>query len=657
MQIYDAWQEPGNPARRTRPRLKLKLVMAASTLAMSTAGAAAATPGFYVSSSGNDSNDGSESQPFATFARAQSAMQGSATKITRIEDGTYYFTAPLTLSAADNGESWMAAPNAHPVISGGQVVTGWISQGNSIYTAPASNPVGIDLSIDGVRHYPADKGYSAKLPFITGWRLINTAQPICQPNQYGFSNCFYALPQDAANVIVGSSVQIMDDSRYTAVQAVVTGVNQESGMITTGWPYFQQLNKGSWRLLGNPADISADADFGYAPGPGGEPGTVTLRSAAPPDSRHVVAATLKSLIVLNGTSDIAIGGMHFQDTTTSYGEGGAGIGGVPAACTVGAITGTGLNDVSITGNTFLNVGNGIYVCGSTNGNFSSNRFVALNGVGIRLEATSNNGTMTGSENRIVGNQMEDLGQVTASSTGVDIAGDTNDVVDSNTISRSGSHAIGFDGGSFYTISNNTLFANSQQTDDTASIYGGSGGAASYNNMQISVTGNRIENLGGLTRDVSNGIATSGIFTQGSSRAIYFDDHVSASTAAKNVVEAHGAGIFLCHGCDGNTAVNNLVVIQPQAYYHQIGARPVLATPDMNFLGRDFVAALPSYFPAGLKDYTITWQFSGTASNGQPPAFEVQVDGKTIGRGAWLPPASPITRSTRKPRLIPSILSL
>ena len=158
------------------------------------------------------------------------------------------------------------------------------------------------------------------------------------------------------------------------------------------------------------------------------------------------------------------------------------------------------------------------------------------------------------------------------------------------------------------------------------------GGDDYDPMQLYVTGNRIENLGGLTRDVTIGNATSGSYSLGDSRSVYFDDHVSGSAATKNVAEAHSTGMFVCHGCSGNSAINNLVVMQPQAYYRQVGMPAAVATMDMNFSGRTFVQALPSFFPASEQDFSIAWQFSGTPSNGQLPEFEVQVDGKTIGHG-------------------------
>jgi parallel beta-helix repeat protein len=75
-------------------------------------------PGFYVSASGNDGGDGSASHPFASFARALSAMESSGTHNTYVEDGTYALNSTLHLGGGDSGMTFQAAPGASPVLDG-----------------------------------------------------------------------------------------------------------------------------------------------------------------------------------------------------------------------------------------------------------------------------------------------------------------------------------------------------------------------------------------------------------------------------------------------------------------------------------------------------------------------------------------------------------
>jgi hypothetical protein len=75
---------------------------------------------FYVATTGKDSNAGTESAPFATLGKAQSAMQASSTiKTTYVRAGSYMLptldcgsgtTCGLNLGSGDDGETWSYYP-------------------------------------------------------------------------------------------------------------------------------------------------------------------------------------------------------------------------------------------------------------------------------------------------------------------------------------------------------------------------------------------------------------------------------------------------------------------------------------------------------------------------------------------------------------------
>ncbi len=70
------------------------------------------SPGFYVATNGNDSNPGSFSLPFATMAKAQTAVRANQTiKTVYLRSGTYTIDAPISLNSSDNGETWTTYPN------------------------------------------------------------------------------------------------------------------------------------------------------------------------------------------------------------------------------------------------------------------------------------------------------------------------------------------------------------------------------------------------------------------------------------------------------------------------------------------------------------------------------------------------------------------
>jgi len=116
------------------------------------------TPGgFFVSTTGNDSNAGTIGAPFATLGAAQTAMQAGSVKTTYIRAGTYTPTgtgtdcdgslsSALDLSSSDNGETWAVfrADGYNSAIINGQAVAN-SGVGCGVYSA-ANN-----LTINGIK--------------------------------------------------------------------------------------------------------------------------------------------------------------------------------------------------------------------------------------------------------------------------------------------------------------------------------------------------------------------------------------------------------------------------------------------------------------------------------------------------------------------------
>lgn len=84
-----------------------------------------------------------------------------------LKDGTYKRDEPLRLGAADSGRNgrtitWTAAPGAHPVLSGGQDITGWHRNADGTWSAGV--PAGVtprQLFVDGRRATRARGGACA----------------------------------------------------------------------------------------------------------------------------------------------------------------------------------------------------------------------------------------------------------------------------------------------------------------------------------------------------------------------------------------------------------------------------------------------------------------------------------------------------------------
>lgn len=98
-----------------------------------------------VSPSGNDDSTGMPDHPFQTLERAQRAARLANEKsdvVIQLADGMYRLGQTLRFTAEDGGRnghhvSWVAAADAHPVISGAIKVTGWqlFDRARQIYVA------------------------------------------------------------------------------------------------------------------------------------------------------------------------------------------------------------------------------------------------------------------------------------------------------------------------------------------------------------------------------------------------------------------------------------------------------------------------------------------------------------------------------------------
>jgi hypothetical protein len=131
----------------------------AAAAAVAVAAASAPPPAFWVSPAGSDGNDGSAGAPFATLARAQSAMRAAiaggmtGNGTVTVLPGTYITPTPLVFGPADSGQggfvvSWRAAG---AVLYVGVQVGGWApAPGSSLpiwvanvtgqYVPPAPTP-------------------------------------------------------------------------------------------------------------------------------------------------------------------------------------------------------------------------------------------------------------------------------------------------------------------------------------------------------------------------------------------------------------------------------------------------------------------------------------------------------------------------------------
>ncbi len=92
---------------------------------------------FYVSRQGSNDNPGDKDKPFATLQKAVEASRALGKKHERrifIEEGKYFFDAPLLLNEQDSGLEIAAADGAKVEFIGGKILAGWEKDGNDFYS-------------------------------------------------------------------------------------------------------------------------------------------------------------------------------------------------------------------------------------------------------------------------------------------------------------------------------------------------------------------------------------------------------------------------------------------------------------------------------------------------------------------------------------------
>ncbi len=132
-----------------------------------------ATTTYFVDPAGNDSNPGTRSKPFATIARAQTAVRASnrSSPVTvQLRGGTYYLPSTWILGPEDSGTAkapvvWQAWKDESPVLSGGmRLAARWEPYRDGIF----KTPVPPDFATDPL--------------FVNGERQILARHPNFDPN-------------------------------------------------------------------------------------------------------------------------------------------------------------------------------------------------------------------------------------------------------------------------------------------------------------------------------------------------------------------------------------------------------------------------------------------------------------------------------------------
>lgn len=474
-----------------------------------------------------------------------------------LKDGTYLRDEPLRLGAADSGENghtvtWTAAPGAHPVLSGGQGITGW--QRNADGTWSADVPEGVtprQLFVDGRR--------------ATRARGEACAASTCDATGTGMTGATvtgidrWQRPTDAEAVIRvrwrNYHCRIAGVSGDTMTFAQPCWTNSASGTGRTG-PAWDSTAVDSTRYSGV-------AFFENAPELLDQPGefvwnskgrTVTYLPRKGENMRRAQTVTphTEQLLVVDGAHDITVGGIGF--VYAAYRQPGTdeGYAGMQAGLTLTGATGP----VDHAGRYYTKPSAAVTVRGGRRVSIENSRFSHLGGAGATLEAGTKDSSLTHSV-------FTDL------SSGAVYAGDTEPMPDAslagerntvayNTITRSGieyTDSVGIWAGyeAGLTISHNSL---DHLPYSAISVGWGWNQPEAQKSVlrDNSVTGNRITDVMEVAQQQHDGGA---IYTQGAQPGTVLSGNYINRSAYGNT-ERDGNGIYLDEQSSHITVERNVI---------------------------------------------------------------------------------------------------
>ncbi|AWU97056.1 carbohydrate-binding domain-containing protein [Azospirillum ramasamyi] len=498
-------------------------------------------PAFYVAANGKDSwsgklaapnADGTDG-PFASLEKAQAAMRASSTiDTTYVREGTYHLTKTLELTSLDNGHSFKNYPGEKPVLSGGEVVTNFTSEGNGLYSAKLSTASNLDLIVGDVRQHLAEKYAYDAADVTTGWRFADAASG----GPSGWYIRSHGNEVTAADIQPGTLIQVMDAERLGDTLTSIESFNAATRTIKLKNGASLPFAEGTtYKLLNNAAYVDQAGEFAWR----ASDGKLLYKAASSGFvSTGVEVPRLGTLIKLTGTSDVTIDGLTFKNTTTG-GD---------------ALLLNNADRNHISDNSFLNVGTAIKLtAGSSNNQIAHNTLNHLAENGIEMEGRSNGNT-------IYGNTISNIGEVRKAVSGIFGTGVDDNVISNNDISHSARYGISFKdyGGTTNTANHNNIvqYNNISHTGlETAD-----GGAIevlgrSSTDTGMIIQGNRIEHANGLATNAQD----AWMYGQ-KGFGIYLDDMAGGITVRGNFIKDTDWASVQIHGGDNNVVTNNFSVI-------------------------------------------------------------------------------------------------
>lgn len=297
---------------RTGFRVALCAYVVAAVLCFAGQGQSQQTA-YYVSPNGNDSNPGTDAQPFRNLTAARDAVRATNKNMTQdiviyLRGGTYHLDQTLLFEAKDSGT------NGHNIIyksyqgekvslCGGRKITGWERESGNVWKAKTDIPDFRQFYVNGVRAVRARGG------MLPGAEL------------YG-GNGYKTSDVNMATWGNQSDIEFVYDVDWERSIGKVSKITQQgpSAVVTMLQPYFTLLRlkdgtrtafptyiENARELLDDPGEWYLDRTahvVHYIPRPGEDMNSV-----------DVVAPVVEKLVELKGSLDAPVHNLQFEGIT------------------------------------------------------------------------------------------------------------------------------------------------------------------------------------------------------------------------------------------------------------------------------------------------------------------------------------------------------
>ncbi|HYG85484.1 MAG TPA: carbohydrate-binding domain-containing protein [Azospirillum sp.] len=529
-------------------------------------------PAFYVAANGKDTwsgklaapnADGTDG-PFATLERARDAMRSSDIDTTYVREGTYQLSKTLELTSRDNGHAFKNYPGETPVLSGGERVTGFVDEGNGIFSAKVANGSDYTVTVGGERQHIAEKGAWDTADVKSGWFFADAASTGASKTALRF----HSGDVSASDFAPGTKIQVFDPERMTDAIVEVSSINTSTHTIQlkTALP-FAVAEGATYRLIGNSAFVDQVGEFGWR---WSSDGALVMKPEDPAgfEQAGVIVARLPTLMKLTGTNGVTVEGLTFTDGT-SWGA---------------ALELNGATNTKVGGNHFLNVGKGILLKGSSNNLIGGNEVEHTAAHGIELTGNSN-------KNKIYGNDIHNVGEIYKHVAGIMASGADDNVISHNDIAYSPRYGISIKNWNSTNINTgnvieyNRILHTVQESADAGAIE--ILGRSSIDTGML-VRGNWIEDVGGIATTSSDQW-----LTKWKGFGVYLDDLTGGVTVQDNFLKNTNTAAVHIHGGDNNRVENNFSILGSNAEeFIRVGWNPnfkELGTPINNVIVKNVIA--------------------------------------------------------------------